>query len=283
LFEKNKITAHLVIKNEDRWVWFAIQSVIDFVDYLYIVDTGSFDRTEDIINLFVNDSRYKKKIRFEKIKLKSSSDIQQVRQHLLSLTKTDWAMILDGDEIFYEKSMKKIKHIIVKNYKYVISSFENCVGSVYLRQNFKRGNYNLLGYRGNLTVKLFKLSELNVAWSGNYEKEGEGLYHLETNKGIKPNSIDSYFLDLPYLHTTYTKRSSFFFGDLSIGYRWKKYLEEIDFKVTDEKINFPDVFYLRRPKIVRDPFKEYFSDLILRFLARKLHKIYRIIKYNFLF
>lgn len=279
MFKNNKITAHLVVKNEDRWLWFTIKSVIDFVDYLYVIDTGSIDRTQKIINLFATDPRYQKKIRFEIFKLKSSSDMHIVRQYLLSVTKTDWVMLIDGDEIFYKKSMEEIRSIITKKYNYVISRFENCIGSVYLRQNFERGNYNLLGHKGNLTLKLFKLSNLNLTWAGNYEKEGEGLFHLETNEAIKPIENDSYLLDTPYLHTSYTKRSSLFLGDLLIKYRWKKYIEDFDFKVTGNKINFPEVFYSIRPNMIRDPFSEYFADLIFRSVARKIHYGYRKIKF----
>ena len=32
------ITGHMVIKNEDRWVWFAIMSVIEYLDRLIIFD-----------------------------------------------------------------------------------------------------------------------------------------------------------------------------------------------------------------------------------------------------
>ena len=47
--EKTSITAHMLVKNEERWIWFAVQSVLPAVDGVLVVDTGSSDRTLDIL------------------------------------------------------------------------------------------------------------------------------------------------------------------------------------------------------------------------------------------
>ena len=44
-----KITAHMVVKNEDRFVWYAISSILKCADTFLIADTGSEDDTIKII------------------------------------------------------------------------------------------------------------------------------------------------------------------------------------------------------------------------------------------
>lgn len=43
------ITVHTLVKNEERYLWFAVTSVIDYVDKMLLWDTGSTDRTIQLI------------------------------------------------------------------------------------------------------------------------------------------------------------------------------------------------------------------------------------------
>ena len=44
-----KVWAHTLVKNEERYIWYAVMSVIDWVDKILIWDTGSTDKTVEII------------------------------------------------------------------------------------------------------------------------------------------------------------------------------------------------------------------------------------------
>jgi len=35
---KNNLTAHMLVKNEEQWIWYAINSVINRVDQIIIYD-----------------------------------------------------------------------------------------------------------------------------------------------------------------------------------------------------------------------------------------------------
>lgn len=48
----NSVTAHMIVKNEDQFIWYAISSVLPYVDKFIIFDTGSTDKTVEIIRLF---------------------------------------------------------------------------------------------------------------------------------------------------------------------------------------------------------------------------------------
>ena len=47
--KKQFIWANCLIKNEERWVWYALQSVLPYVDKILVWDTGSTDNTVEII------------------------------------------------------------------------------------------------------------------------------------------------------------------------------------------------------------------------------------------
>ena len=46
---KSNLTVHCVIKNEERWIWFAINSILDIAGEVLIYDTGSADKTVEIV------------------------------------------------------------------------------------------------------------------------------------------------------------------------------------------------------------------------------------------
>ena len=102
------ITGHMVVKNEDRWIWFAIMSVIDFLDQLIIYDTGSIDNTNRIIKEIINVDRYRNKIIYEKLGEITSENFHKVRQRQIDISKTDYFMVVDGDEIWYQNSLAEL-------------------------------------------------------------------------------------------------------------------------------------------------------------------------------
>jgi glycosyltransferase involved in cell wall biosynthesis len=54
-----QLTVHCLIKNEENFIFYAIKSVVDFVDKIIIFDTGSTDKTVAIVNSLVNHPRRK--------------------------------------------------------------------------------------------------------------------------------------------------------------------------------------------------------------------------------
>ena len=100
-------TVNMVVKNEDRFIWYAIKSIIRFVDKVIITDTGSTDQTVKVIqNIHTN------KIDFRQESVSSPWDISQIRQQQLADTHTDWIWIVDGDEIYSAKLIKEIGKIL---------------------------------------------------------------------------------------------------------------------------------------------------------------------------
>ena len=94
------ITVHMVVKNEEQWVWFAVNSVLNFVDRIIIYDTGSTDRTLEILKSIKSS-----KIEFEEKGSVTPEKLVDLRNEQIKNTKTDWFMLLDGDEVWSEKSL----------------------------------------------------------------------------------------------------------------------------------------------------------------------------------
>ncbi len=51
---KKTIWAHTLVRNEENFIWFAINSIIDYVDKILIYDLGSTDKTIEIIKTINN-------------------------------------------------------------------------------------------------------------------------------------------------------------------------------------------------------------------------------------
>ena len=48
---RKTIWVNSLIFNEDKYIWFAVKSVIDYVDKILIWDSGSTDRTEEVVKI----------------------------------------------------------------------------------------------------------------------------------------------------------------------------------------------------------------------------------------
>ncbi|MDO8341531.1 MAG: glycosyltransferase family 2 protein [Candidatus Woesebacteria bacterium] len=104
-----KIFAHTLFKNEERWLWFSVTSIIDHVDKLLLWDTGSTDRSWEIATLLKN--KYPSKIDLREFGEVTPTTFTKVRQEMLDETDSDWFLVVDADEIWWEEKISKMKSI----------------------------------------------------------------------------------------------------------------------------------------------------------------------------
>jgi len=105
--KKASVTGHLVIRNEEIWIWYCIQSVLPFLDKLLICDTGSEDRTLEIIDTIKSDKI--QVIKKPKLTgLEFQREFTNYKNELVDMTETDWWFALDGDEIYSEVGFKEM-------------------------------------------------------------------------------------------------------------------------------------------------------------------------------
>jgi len=92
---KAKIIVHCLIKNEENFIWYALNSVLPYVAKIMVWDTGSKDKTIEIVKL-INSP----KIEFQEVHSINAKEHPQMRNKMLEATdktKYRWLMILDGD------------------------------------------------------------------------------------------------------------------------------------------------------------------------------------------
>lgn len=241
-----KICAQTLVKNEDRFLWFAAKSVIDHVDRLMLWDTGSSDQTLVICELLAK--QYPHKIEFEKHQVQNPNDVTLLRQQMLDRTKEDWALILDGDEVWWRDSIKVLVSKIQTDgdtLDSIVNPYVNLVGDIYHYQPNNLGKYKIDGRVGFLTIRAFRttIPGLHVKntypLEGYYDKNNVLLQELDPKRRI--------YMDYPFLHFTHLSRSS--------KVKNKKNKFETG-KSLPLDYFYPEVFFEDHPDIVSDVWRK---------------------------
>lgn len=238
------ITACMVVKNEDRFVWYAISSILPFVDKFIIFDTGSKDKTVEII----------KSIKSPKIIFRQKDKITPrlltlYRQEQADMVKNDWIWLADADEIYPKNTAEKIistvslrpflDGIIVHRY--------DLLGDVYHYQDESVGSYNQFGKIGHYVLRLINKNNLpGLQVLGDYPNE----YFAVNGKSIKDKGKEYFaFVESRIFHAMYLKRSSQDHNLKRVINR-KKFKIETGRRILPEEL--PEVFAADRPGLVSD-------------------------------
>jgi hypothetical protein len=247
------IAAHVLVKNEDRFIWYSLMSVLRYVDKIYIWDMGSTDRTLETIEEVKKNEEAKGKIFFKQ--LSPQDKFEEARQGMLENTDADWFIVVDGDEIWWENSIKKIIKTIKKEGKnldsIVVPTF-NLVGDIFHYQEKEAGRYSIAGKVGH-----YNLRAINRKIPGLKAKGEHGIFGWVDLKGRlieKRNPSRIYFLEAPYLHATHLRRSNKQQGDELVYKRKKKLKYETGISFPKD-FYYPEVFFRPRPAIVPLPWE----------------------------
>lgn len=245
-----KIWAHTLFKNEERWLWFAVTSVIDSVDKVLLWDTGSTDRSWEIA--LALKEKYKNKIDLRQFGEVTPETFPKARQAMLDATKADWFIVVDGDEIWWVKSIKsvvdeintfgdKVESVVVKNY--------NLVGDIYHYLPESSGNYTFGNKKGNYALRAIKRSIKGLCSEGRHGVWGwsDGERQIEERNTYK-------FVDVSYLHTTFLPRGESRLFDLLVPKRAKKLKYEIGNSFPLD-FYYPESLFKERPDFIPSPWK----------------------------
>lgn len=251
---KPLVTVHVLIKNEDRWVWYALMSVIDYVDKILIYDTGSTDKTIDIIKSI--DSP---KIILESHPIATRQDLVKLRQEQLDRTTTSWLMLLDGDEVWPQANLLKLLTAASVASQDTLAFFtrtRNCVGDIYHYLPESTGRYHIKGITGHLNIRLIKkVPGLKVV--GEYPLEAYTL----NDTPIQDLTSKIQFVNTWYLHTTHLPRSTQTSAEANVIDRLqKRKFWRPSLKIP--KSELPEIFWQPRPNIVPPPITNRWTELI---------------------
>ncbi|HKC04363.1 MAG TPA: glycosyltransferase [Patescibacteria group bacterium] len=249
-----KIWAHTLVKNESRWLWYAVSSIIEHVDRLLLWDTGSTDNSIEIEKALIK--KYPEKIEFKQRKIFGTADFTNARQEMLDATNSDWFLMLDGDEIWWEDSIKKVVKAIDaveainndgKNIESIVVPTVNLVGDIFHYQEKSAGRYKFGDRTGH-----YNLRAINRSISGLKSLGVHGLWGWADGENKMIQDRNSYkFIDAPYLHATNLKRSVL---DNDVIKRKKKHRFEIGEEFPKD-FYYPEVLFRGRSYLIESPWQ----------------------------
>jgi len=245
---KKSIYAHCLVQNEERFLWYSISSVIEFIDKVLIWDAGSTDNTIKIVNLLKN--KYPGKIIFREYGEVSTDTFYKARQDMLNETGSDWFLVLDGDEVWWNKSIKKVYDFINEKgdkYESIVVPTYNLVGDIFHFQEDRAGRYKFGKRKGHFNLRAVKrsipgLKSLGKHGLWGWVDEKNNMIQNRDNKKIK-------YLDAPYLHASFLQRGGSVKDDKLVTKRSKKFKYEFGNKFPLD-FYYPEVFFKERPVVV---------------------------------
>lgn len=198
--EKN-LTAMMIVCNEECWVRQAVLSVIEFVDKIIIYDTGSRDKTVEIIKKITSP-----KISLTEFGYVTYKKMVDLRNKQLNECQTDWFLILDGDEVYPPSTIsavqKKLHTMPQKIIGIILRNFL-CVGDVWhcLPENF--GKYQFGNLKGHYNLRFYR-KITGWHWEGEYPNE----YYANADKQSLNNLTDFlFYVNEYYWHLSFLPRS----------------------------------------------------------------------------
>lgn len=244
-----EIWAHTMVKNEARWLWYSVNSIIEHVDKLLLWDTGSTDGTLEVERELVK--KYSNKIIFKQRNQNTPKDFANVRQEMLNDTKSDWFVMLDGDEIWWEDSIRNLLSEI-KNANNTVESFVvptiNVVGDMFHYQDESAGVYQFGNLKGHYNLRAVK-----TGIPGLHSQGVHGVWGWADNENKMIQDRNTFkFVDLPYLHTTFLPRASNIAEDINVVKRRKKLKYEIGNSFPLD-FYYPEVLFKDRPDFILSP------------------------------
>ena len=97
----NTLSLCMIVKNEEDVIGRCLECVSDIFDEIIVVDTGSEDKTRDIVKKYTKNLYYFKWI----------EDFAAARNYAFSKATKDYIMWLDADDIILDKDKEKIKEL----------------------------------------------------------------------------------------------------------------------------------------------------------------------------
>lgn len=271
--------ANTLIQNEGRYVWFTINSVIDYVDKILIWDTGSSDQTPKIVKEI--SKHHPGKIEFCEVGTVDPNEFTEIRKRMLKKTESEWILVLDGDEVWWDSEIKSVAKVSQKSgskYDCIVTKYINAVGDIFHYQDESAGKYEIKGRKGFLTIRA--INRNNIRGLAIAKPHGQqGFYDVKGNLIQDRNENRMLFMEKPgFLHFTNLPRSDRD-NDFRVPKRKMKYKYELG-RPFQPDFYYPEVFFRKRPEFVQNPWVKrdslYFVragiETPLRSIKRRIYK-----------
>lgn len=267
-----KITAHTLFQNEARWLWFSVMSVINHIDKILLWDAGSEDGSYELAQKI--KLKYPEKVELRKVGKLTPPDFQIIRQQMLDETDTDWILMLDADEIWWEKNIQKlineIKKADEKTECFVVPTI-NLVGDIYHYQEAAAGKYHFGDKVGH-----YNLRAINTNIAGLHSQNPHGTWGWADGNGKMIQDRNTFkVVDPPYLHATFLQRAGKKNLDSKVSKRPGKFKYELGENFPLDFF-YPEVLFKNKPGVTPSPWKKMSRNYKFRaFFETPLRKIKR--------
>lgn len=194
------LTVHTIVKNEEQYIEYALRSVLDIAEKIFVFDTGSTDTTVSILHALQKE--YPTVLTIEQKGDAGKGRHTDLRNEMIKRTTTDWFMILDGDEIWSEAGTKELVSLLQNEEQIcLIAPFYLCVGDMH--HTSKKGMYRIQGKQMHATPRVFRKQQ-GMHWSGDYDSDvvvnaqGDAIGELS----------DAHIMKYGFWHVSHLVRSS---------------------------------------------------------------------------
>lgn len=97
-----RISACMIVKNEEEYIEDCLKSIVDYVDEIIIVDTGSSDGTKHLVMNYTHNV----------YDYPFNNDFANARNYSLEKSTGDWNLVIDADERMNKKNFEQLRSFI---------------------------------------------------------------------------------------------------------------------------------------------------------------------------
>jgi len=244
---RDELTVHMMVRNEEHWIWFAVLSALPFCQRLMAWDTGSDDRTLDIL-ADIDDPR----LSVVSLGPTAADCLVATRNQMLKQTDTPWFAIVDGDEVWTDATWRVVdKHTSDASCDVVVVSVRCPFPRLGFFHSAVDDDFAIAGVRGPFAARVFRRTagmQWQGAWGSDALVRADG--HMLT-RGEEP------FMRVvhePVWHMTLLSRSAC--DDRTFWRRGKIHIDDArEVALTEvDRGEIPEIFVRPRPARVADPF-----------------------------
>lgn len=193
----DNVTVNMMVKNEQSYIRQSILSVVPYVKEFLIWDTGSTDKTLDIIKdlqkIWPNIKLFESHIEQDSIHWDGnhlSDALTEIRNAMIDETKTEWIMQVDGDEIYIRAAIENI----AKGLKYIKDTRLDWVKGIMVKIKWCVSNTEYVSPGPfDRTLRLFKKEG---KWIGSFPNE----FYYVNNIPITISDNRCLVADTSFLH-----------------------------------------------------------------------------------
>lgn len=243
----NQLTVHMMVRNEEFWIWFALAAALDGCDRLMLWDTGSEDRTLDIAQSVADD-----RLHVERVAVSKSQRLCEVRNDMLDATETDFFAIVDGDEVWPPSLWRQVEaHTRDPRCDAVV--VPACYPFPWLGAFHTEGkdDHEIADVTGPYAARVFRRAP-GLRWRGEFGEDG--LFSAGGTELTRGSHNWMRVVSEPFWHMTLLPRSPL--DDSTFWRQGKVQVDDADAVVVDQitRDQLPGIFTSSLPAAVMDPF-----------------------------